>query len=141
MANIATDKKKDEKTDEKKDETCATNVTEQEIDESIRKLRTIDPALLPHILLKLMSDKSTEWGNNCPCDLVVKSQDEYVLLQKYTNSNPVQDKMLKEITKKIQKQEQKNKKDEKKKEVEKKKEIDAKKEGKNARNLNFLHKK
>ena len=69
------------------------------LDENIQKIQSLDPKTLPHLLLKLMSEKATNWGNDCASDLIVKSQDEYVLLQKYRNANPSHAKLLKELSK------------------------------------------
>lgn len=74
------------------------NGEEQLLDENIMKIQSMDKNALSHLLLKLMGEKAVNWGNDCAADLIVKSQDEYVLLQKYRNSNPMHEKLLKDLS-------------------------------------------
>lgn len=68
------------------------------LNEDVVKIQGLDQDSLSHLLLKLMGEKAAKWGNECTADLVVKSQDEYILLQKYRNANPLHAKLLKDFT-------------------------------------------
>ena len=57
------------------------------------------PELLAYILLKLTNQKAVDWGNKEMDNLIVKTRDEYKVLQDYRKSSGKQSKILKKIEK------------------------------------------
>ena len=113
------------------EEKCETPLS----DDDIAKILRMDQKALSHLLLRIMGEKSTSWGNDCTSDLIVKSKDEFVLLQKYRNANPLHDKLIKDLDK------TKKKMDKEMKVLKETKDDKEKKERRKSGFSNFLHKK